>query len=114
MTSHTSAPWLMPHFARPDIECNCGYVLSPNYMGAIATVHFEGEKPGVYDDNPPMDEAIANARLIAAAPDLLNIARRWAALEGGSWNTERLARETDALLADTVAAIAKATGGSHD
>lgn len=70
-SKHTPGPWLVPHFARPDIQCNCGYVLSPNYMGAIATVHFEGEKPGEYDDNPPLDEAIANARLIAATPDML-------------------------------------------
>ena len=72
-SKHTPGPWLVPHFARPDIQCNCGYVLSPNYMGAIATVHFEGEKPGEYDDNPPLDEAIANARLIAAAPDMFAI-----------------------------------------
>lgn len=43
-----------------------------------------------------------------AAPDLLSIAKRWAALDGGAWHAERHAREKDELLADTRAAIAKA------
>ncbi len=54
--------------------------------------------------------AEANARLIAAAPDLLFIAQRWAAIDGGSWHVERHAREKAELLADTATAIAKATG----
>jgi len=41
-------------------------------MGAVATVHYAGEKTDVKDDgNPPIEEAIANARLITAAPDML-------------------------------------------
>jgi hypothetical protein len=51
----------------------------------------------------------ADRALIAAAPDLLSIARRWAALDGGAWHVERLAGETAELLADTRTAIAKAT-----
>lgn len=50
-----------------------------------------------------------NASLIAAAPDLLSIARRWAALDGGSWHVERHASDKKELLADTNAAIAKAS-----
>lgn len=56
----------------------------------------------------------ADARLIAAAPDLLALLQRWSALDGGSWHVERHAREKAELLADTRAAIAKATGGAHD
>ncbi|MFG1401990.1 hypothetical protein [Xanthobacter sediminis] len=52
----------------------------------------------------------ANARLIAAAPDLLSIAKRWSALDGGAWAVERHAREKTELLADTKAVIAKAEG----
>lgn len=55
----------------------------------------------------------ANARLIAAAPDLLSIAQRWAAIDGGAWHVERHASEKSELLADTKAAIAKAEAG-HD
>ncbi len=46
--------------------------------------------------------------LIIAAPDLLSIARRWAALDGGAWHVERHAAEKQELLADTRAAISKA------
>jgi hypothetical protein len=50
----------------------------------------------------------ANARLICAAPDLLSIAKRWAAIDGGAWHIERYEREREELLADTHAAIAAA------
>jgi len=56
-------------------------------------------------------EQRANSRLIAAAPDLLEIAERWAALDGGAWNTARYDNEKSELMADTHAAIEKATGG---
>jgi hypothetical protein len=50
------------------------------------------------------------ARLIAATPELLSIAERWAALDGGAWHVQRHANEKAELLADTAAVIAKATG----
>jgi hypothetical protein len=57
-------------------------------------------------------EAQANAALIVRAvnshADMLSIARRWAALDGGAWHAERYEQEKAELLADTVAAIAKA------
>lgn len=52
----------------------------------------------------------ADARLISAAPDLLDIAMRWAALDGGAWNVTRYEHEKATLLDDTRAAIAKAEG----
>lgn len=52
----------------------------------------------------------AKRLLIAAAPDLLAIAERWAAIDGGSWNVDRHAAEKAELVADTAAVIAKATG----
>lgn len=55
------------------------------------------------------DEDLANARLIAAAPDLLSIAKRWLALDAGNWHPERALRDQRDLEADTRAAIAKAT-----
>ncbi|MBJ2203978.1 hypothetical protein [Pseudomonas carnis] len=50
----------------------------------------------------------ANAKLIAQAPDLLSIARRWAALDG-QWHPDRYESEKAELLEDTATAIAKAT-----
>lgn len=74
MAAHSLGPWTVPHFATSH-GCKCGYVFdsSGNYMGAVATVHFNDgrsiEEGG--GDDPPIEEAKANARLIAAAPDLL-------------------------------------------
>ena len=68
----TSGEWSVPHFAlsKDTCKCDCGYVLSENFMGAIATVHFgpSKEDPQNEGDNPTLEEAKANARLIAAAP----------------------------------------------
>ena len=71
--AHTPGPWMVPHFARDDVTCNCAFVLAEGYCGAIATIHVGnglliGEGG---NDCPPMPEAQANARLIAAAPELL-------------------------------------------
>ena len=43
---------------------------------------------------------------------LFDIAKRWAALDGGSWNIDRHAREKSELLADTKALIAKMENAS--
>lgn len=45
-----------------------------------------------------------------AAPELLlSIAKRWVALDSGSWNADRHERDKRILIADTRAAIAKAS-----
>lgn len=70
---HTPGPWTVPHFARPDVNCSCEYVLCDHLMGAVASVHCSGEGGDWqnHGDNPRYDEAVANAHLIAAAPELL-------------------------------------------
>ena len=62
----------MPHFAEPEVNCHCGYVLCDHMMGAVATVHCSGEGDDwqSHGDNPKFEEACANARLIALAPEL--------------------------------------------
>ena len=74
---HTKGEWMLPHFVtndKKDDECQCGYVLNEGYCGAIATVHYSINKDVENGDNPLKDEAIANAKLICAAPDLLEAA----------------------------------------
>lgn len=67
---HTAGPWSVPHFAQPEVNCACGYVLTDGYNGAVCTVHCSGDgSPVETGDNPKFMEAVANARLIAAAPE---------------------------------------------
>lgn len=73
-SNHTPGPWMAPHFVDDDVACNCKYVLCNSYMGAICTVYVaEGKN---YGDDPPKDEASANAYLIAAAPDMYHAATK--------------------------------------
>ena len=71
MSSFTPGPWSVPHFARPDVGCECKYVLTDTCMGAVCAVYASGDDSIEGGDNPPFDEAVANAHLIASAPDLL-------------------------------------------
>lgn len=66
----TPGPWSLPHFVQPDVDCQCQYVLSNAGMGAVCTVHCSGEGDWRQTgDHPKYEEAVANARLIAAAPE---------------------------------------------
>ena len=69
----TKGPWTVPHFAQPDINCECNYILCDTKLGAICSVFCSGDGDDWqnHGDNPRFAEAVANARLIAAAPELL-------------------------------------------
>ena len=59
--------------------CQCTDITADGYCGSIATVHVWNGIEGIENgdnDSPKRDEAIANSKLISAAPDLLE------ALEG--------------------------------
>ena len=105
VAEHTPGPWMVPHFAT-DADCNCQYVLSDNQhgMGAIATVHHDGETDGRH--NEPMEIAQANARLIAAAPELLT-ALIWAEAAIAPFSKDPQEKSGINMAR---AAIAKATG----
>lgn len=68
----TPGPWWPGHLGNPDLGCECAYILSESYCGAVAEVHVDNglniAEGG--NDAPPYNEAVANMRLIAAAPAL--------------------------------------------
>ncbi|WP_311185469.1 hypothetical protein [Pseudomonas aeruginosa] len=110
MRKHTPGPWGIErlHGEINVISCNerdgaakdmgIVYVLARDVGGMI-----HGEQ---FDDR---SEVEANARLIAAAPELLSLAKRWAALDGSAWHLVRYEEEKRELLAATNEAISKAT-----
>ncbi|MCH7909569.1 MAG: hypothetical protein IIB38_08130 [Candidatus Hydrogenedentes bacterium] len=70
---HTQGEWSLPHFADPTCKCDCRWILSEGCCGSIATINVDNGKRIIDggNDSPPLEEAIANARLIHAAPDML-------------------------------------------
>src|SRR5690606_7008587 len=119
----TPGPWSTPHFAEPDLDCQCGFVLTERHFGAVATVHCSGDGDDIFahGDNPKFEQAVANARLISAAPELLEVCQKFSALFGALWDTvdpegggflsPESVEKYDAVHAEMSAAIAKATGG---
>lgn len=45
----------------------------------------------------------------ALIEELVSIAKRWAALDGGSWHPERYMQDRNELITDTRSVLAKAT-----
>jgi len=104
---HTPGPWMTYHEADIPIPVAVGTVAgSGTHAGTICEICGQTDADGVF--SPAV--TAANARLIAAAPDMLTLARRWLALDGGAWLVDRHTNEKRQLIEDTRAAIAKATG----
>lgn len=110
MNQHTPGPWhVTPTPARP---------YRPMYFLTVAgesrfSVDGQPGEAAIADLHsflPNQPEVEANARLIAAAPDLLNIARTIVAIcESGDTNLAHLAcDENSPLVGEARAAIAKA------
>lgn len=97
-TQHTKAPWV---------------VCTTTVGGAVVRWHIAGAKHGsaypicehVIEQEPDGAEQLANACLIAAAPELLAIAQRW--LQWTQGGVQPIAVRI-ALEADTLAAVEKA------
>ena len=106
---HTPGPWSVPHFAQDEVGCDCAYVLCDGVMGAVCTITVSKE-----GDDPPIEQAKANARLIAAAPDLLAALKRvensWRDKYTGPEDPRAMARFS--IWREMLAAIAKAEGRS--
>jgi len=102
MAEHTKGPWKADNLAKVRCEADGGY-------GLVAEAHggrYYGSIPATVDD---LEISHANARLIAAAPDLLAAAqylREHLALFCGP--DDAIANE---ILRIADAAIARATGG---
>ncbi|HCF7628834.1 hypothetical protein MUB13_20905 [Pseudomonas aeruginosa] len=96
--SHTPGPWEIERYSDGLIQIVGNIRAVSDHEEHVTTV-VEAVTRG--------DEA--NARLIAAAPELLSIAKRWAALDGSAWHLVRYEEEKRELLAATNEAIAKAT-----
>ena len=116
MSKHTPGPWYPGHFTDATHSCECRYVLTDEYMGAICTVHFDNGIKYVADgahDCPPRAEAEANAFLIAASPERLkelkNVTKRFHRCMMHSGSDKEFA---DLAVASARAAIAKAETGT--
>jgi len=111
-TNFSQGEWSLPHFADPKSKCKCVYVLSEPYCGSICDISVDNGKPISEggNDAPPLNEAIANAYLIHAAPDsfraLHGLLEKYVSLinsgDAGSWNPEE---ESEVIAAR--AALAK-------
>ena len=76
MSEHTKGPWCTGCFVNPDTKCQCKGIQSEGYAGGIATIHVDNGIKLITEganDCPPLNEAIANAHLIASAPDLIEL-----------------------------------------
>jgi hypothetical protein len=113
MSSHTPGPWPVPHFATGH-GCDCRYILAGEHMGGIAEVYVDNGKK-VSDggnDCPPIEEAKANARLIAAAPELLAALKRIVAEVDRPQTGAPVVGGVLRAIAESRDAIAKAEGKS--
>jgi hypothetical protein len=80
----TKGEWYMPHLSDDDAKCNCPFVLCDSLHSSIGTIKVielevlpEQEKGTSFENEyPTLEEAKANGKLIAAAPDLLKALQR--------------------------------------
>ena len=126
MTMHTPGPWLFR--TAPTSAGLCHIVSAADWKGAF--IYGDGIRKGVDDALPKAQELAANARLIAAAPDLLEALREimpftataaigchgekcrepWCHSCNGEEEAEAAAQKGCDAWAKARAAIARATG----
>ena len=97
MNKYTPGPWLLR--TAPTSAGLCHIVSAADWRGAF--IYGDGIRKGVDDALPKAQELAANARLIAAAPDLLAFVTEWLNSQGGDSNY---------MTEKARAAIAKAIG----
>jgi len=109
-TKFTPGPWAVPHFADDrGTECKCTCIIShfPGFCGGIADIEIDnGKLVGEGgNDGPPLEEAKANAFLIAAAPEMYAMIEKVC-----KSNTDPLDAERLALNEECLAILKKARG----
>lgn len=70
MGNFTKGEWHIPHLARADIKCDCGYLFAGEGGSLIATIHQQNNEEYNENNYPGQEEAKANAKLICASKDL--------------------------------------------
>ena len=116
MSDFTPGPWLLR--TTPTSAGICHIVSAADWRGAF--IYGDGIRKGVDDALPKAQELAANARLIAAAPDLLE-ALQWYEAKAVQMGRAAIDQDSKLLLelmkeiaveygARARAAIAKATG----
>ncbi len=108
MSAHTMGPWFAIQ-----VPTSAGSAFRIGAAGAekgCAWIYADGIRKGIDDELPRAQELAANARLIAAAPQLLAVARMATMMRqlGGMLPGSR--EIVQAIVDDADAAIAKATG----
>lgn len=69
----TEGEWSSGHLINEDHSCDCSFVFSEGHFGSIATINWSKEGGKLEDgDNPLIEEAKANLKLITASPLLLD------------------------------------------
>lgn len=101
MTQHTPGPWTVQNLEPSTIGHD--WVDGPNRRRIAVCSEIVGSGPHGYCQLVDTDEIAANARLISAAPDLLDALKRMVDVPGGEDGDFR-------AIAAARAAIAKATG----
>jgi hypothetical protein len=96
MSAHTPAPWE----ATENDVTGCAYITSDATGGEVAVLYADKS-----------DERDADARLIAAAPDLLKAASAAVEIVKESWGDDQIEHGDCQACNLLLAAIAKATGG---
>ena len=105
MSKHTPGPWIVNH-----VPTSAGSAYSIGGAGVqkgCAWIYADGIRKGVDDEIPRAQELAANARLIAAAPDLLRALRDCEMVMSRDLQGLTLIQPE---LREAQAAIAKATG----
>ena len=97
---HTPGPWAIEH------KVDGGFTYAPRIHVGPARIHYSA---GYHAEFKARAEA--DARLIAAAPDLLDVAARLVRLSDSQYHGDDAAGQFDALVAQARTAINRATGG---
>ena len=105
-TKHTPGPWLLRTTQTSSGLCHI--VSAADWRGAF--IYGDGIRKGVDDALPKAQELAANARLIAAAPDLLEALQRIEEYWNQDQNETAMADACWHAINTARAAIARATG----